>query len=215
MTQYLVYIDEEPRAQSLYSRRLQKAVGDGVAVKALEPERELDAMVSKIENFDDGELVSIVIDQKLDAAGTATYYGTDLVAQLRLLDHLIPIYILTNFVDDVNQNLGGVEYVLNKDDLQYEERLAVIGERVLRHVNVFQKILSERESRFEELLRKRFEAGLTADESAEYVNLKYHRERKSLASTFIEADELTQQIELAEAKLQEIESMLNPPTFKM
>jgi hypothetical protein len=202
----LIYIDEEPRARLLYRRRLQQCIGDEVEVIAIDPERELDVMVKKIE--DSVSLVSVVIDQKLTAAGTAGYLGTDLVAKLRLADHLMPIYILTNYVGDVDANLGSVEYVLNKDDLSNQEKLAAIGARVRRHINIFQQIIDKRERRFEELLRKRFESILDEVEAAEYTELKYQREKKYLASSFVENDELTKKIEAAEHKLRQIESML-------
>jgi hypothetical protein len=206
MTRCLIYIDEEPRARALYGRRLQQCIGDEVAVVSIDPEQALDAMVKTIE--DSANLVSVVIDQKLTAAGTAGYLGTDLVEKLRLSDHLMPIYILTNYVGDVDVNLGGIEYVLSKDDLSSTEKLATIGTRIRRHINIFQQILGKRELRFEELLRKRFGSELTDLEIAEYTELKYQREKKGLASSFIDNDLLTKKIEVAEAKLQEIEIML-------
>lgn len=202
----MIYIDEEPRARRLFGRRLGLCIGDEVQVIPLDPERELDAMVKKIENFPN--LVSIVIDQKLTAAGTAEYLGTELVEKLRLADHLMPIYILTNYAEDVDSNLGGIEYVLSKDDLIDTEKLMNIGARVRRHINIFQQIMDQRESRFEELLRKRFESNLSDAESNEFSKLKYQREKKSLAASFIGDDQLTKKILSAEAKLQEIEHLL-------
>lgn len=206
MKQYLIYIDEEDYARDIYGHILQSCIGDEVEVNAIPPDSNLDDMVNKIENC--VGLVSMVIDQKLTAKGTADYVGTDLVSKLRLVEPLIPIYILTNYADDVNQYLPSIDYVLSKDDLSDQVKLTAIGARIQRHINIFNQIKNDREQRFEELLRKRFEEPLNEKENLEYITLKYQRERKVLSSTFIDSDDLTKKIKAAEKKLESIEQML-------
>jgi hypothetical protein len=202
----VIYIDEEPRARDLLSRRLIRAVGTDIEVRAIEPERTLDAMMERIQAADN--LVSVIVDQKLTAAGTADYVGTELVAKIRMIDSMLPLYILTNYADDINAYLPDIEYVLSKDDLQDEEKLNAIGIRIRRHVNVFQQITGKRELRFEQLLRKGFEAELTAEENSEFGELKYQRERKNVASHLFENDHLKQKMSAAEAMLTNIENLL-------
>lgn len=206
MDQNIIYIDEELMARNLFPRRLQRYLNDEVKVISIDPLSDIDEMVEFIENYD--SLISVIVDQRLNVAGTASYLGTELVRKLRLVDQLMPIYILTNFVEDIDPSLGSVEYILNKDDFLTEDKLRSISERITRHVNIFNSILDERERRFEELLRKRFESPLSEEESKEFSLLKYSREKKSLASTFIDCDELTRKIEMAEAKLKEIENKI-------
>lgn len=206
MIKNVVYIDEEERARNLYSRRLQQHFTDDIKIIPMAPHQDIDAMVNTIEQQEN--LASIIVDQKLNAAGTASYIGTELVEKLRLVDKQIPIYILTNYVGDIDGSLGNIEYVLNKDDLQDKNKIKSITQRITRHINTFNHILNDRELRFEELLRKRFESNLSEEETNEFSSLKYSREKKSLASTFIEGDELAKKIDIAEAKLLEIENKI-------
>lgn len=202
----LIYIDEEPRARDLLGRRLIRAVGSDIEVLAIEPERNIDAMMDRIENADD--LVSVIVDQKLTAAGTADYVGTELVKRIRMIDNKMPLYILTNYADDISAYLPDIEYVLSKDDLQDETKLSAIGVRIRRHVDVFQHIIGRREMRFEQLLRKGFEGALTTDENAEFGELKYQRERKNIASNLFSTEDLKEKMAAAEATLANIENLL-------
>jgi len=202
----LIYIDEEPRARALLGRRLKKCVGDGINIVTIEPEKTVDEMILKIEEYED--LVSIVIDQKLTAAGTADYVGTELVTRFRLIDHVMPIYILTNYTHDVASDLATIEYVLNKDDLQDTEKLTSIGIRIRRHIDIFQSFQTKKEQRFEELLRKKFDEDLTVEEAKEFSDIKFQRERKIIASKLLENEEFLAKIAAAEKKLEEIEGRL-------
>lgn len=198
----LIYIDEEPRALDICGRRLQKAVGEEVAVIAIEPELSIGEMIEKVESY--SAVISIVIDQKLFATGTAQYTGTELAAALRRSDQITPIYILTNYSGDVDGELGSIEYVLSKADLGKAEKFPAIAARLRRHLNVFSRILDERENRFELLLRKHLESALNEKEVTEFSLLKYEREKKDISSTLISSRELSKRIEIAEATLAEI-----------
>ncbi|MBA4058236.1 MAG: hypothetical protein C0490_26200, partial [Marivirga sp.] len=152
MKAVVFYIDEEPMALHTMGKRLRRCFGDEVEVKAVEPGRTIADTLAFLK--DTPRLVSVIIDQKLSAKGTAEYVGTQLAAAIRRTDLKMPIYILTNFVDDVDGGMGEIEYVLSKSDLVDDNELPKIAARLRRHTNVYQDVLSTREARFEELLRK-------------------------------------------------------------
>lgn len=200
MKPIVLYIDEEPMALHTMGKRLRRCFGEEVEVKTLEPCRTIEETLRVINNV--AGLVSVVVDQKLSAAGTADFVGTQLATAIRQTDLKMPIYILTNFADDVDGTMGEIEYVLSKADITNDEELPKIAARLRRHVNIFQDVLTERESRFEELLRKGYEDRLTETEQDELAQLSYQRERK------ISAAELLSGIEL-KAKLDEAQTVLD------
>jgi len=190
----LIYIDDEPRARSLYSRRLGRAVGDEVTVVAVEPDETLHEM--------------LVIDQNLFANGVAQYLGTQLAEKLRLSDSLMPIYILTNHAEAVDPYIGSIEYVISKGSLEDQVKLDAIGARMRRHINIFKQILLEREVRFEQLLRKQFDSGLDESELTEFAVLKYGRERKDMAVNVLASSDVSKKLDEAEELIRAIEVRL-------
>jgi hypothetical protein len=206
MKPIVLYIDEEEMALHTLGKRLRRCFGDEVDVVTILPSSSIKEMIEKIEKFN--LLVSIVIDQKLFAAGTANYVGTDLATVVRKTDPKIPIYILTNFVDDVDGQSGDIEYVLAKDDISDDGRLPAISNRVRRHINIFQSVLQERELRFELLLRKGHEVALSAEEVEEFKNLSFERERKIAVAELLDGSELEKKLDIAESVLAKISASL-------
>ncbi len=207
MSAVVLYIDEEEMALHTMGKRLRRCFGPEVSVVTRLPAHTIEEMVKEIQSCE--SLVSIVIDQKLFAAGTATYVGTELAVVIRQIDRKIPIYILTNFVDDVDHELGDIEYVLAKDDLSDNNKIAAISARLARHVDIFQTILLERERKYEALLRKGYESTLTAVEVEEFTSLSYQRERKIAVTELLAGVELGKKLDAAEATLAEISALLN------
>lgn len=206
MKPIVLYIDEEEMALRTMGKRLRRCFGVEVDVIPIPPEQTIEMMIQKIETYH--PLVSVVIDQKLFVAGTATYVGTQLAGVIRQTNRNMPIYILTNFVDDVDNNLSDIEYVLAKDDLSDDIRLQTIATRLRRHINIFQNVLVQREIRFEELLRKGYEDTLTSAESDEFRNLSFQRERKIAVSELLDSMELERKLDAAQATLAEISASL-------
>ncbi|WP_431260839.1 hypothetical protein ACQ86G_12465 [Roseateles chitinivorans] len=154
------------------------------------------------------QLASIVIDQRLMAAGTADYLGTQLAERLRLQDKQIPLYILTNHAEDIDTFTGTVEYVLSKGDLATTEKIAAIGARIKRHMDIYSHIQGDREERFELLLRKRFDTSLNSDEEDEFQRLKFSRDREDLTVETPAKDRLLAKLDDAELQLKKIEESL-------
>jgi hypothetical protein len=206
MKPQVLYIDEEPMALRVMGKRLQRAFGPEVTITPILPEATISLMTQKIESF--APLVSVVIDQKLNAAGGPSYVGTELANAIRRMDHKMPIYILTNVADDVNPNLADVEYILSKDDMSDDTQLEAVGARLRRHINVFQDLLSAREVRFEELLRRGYEGPLNKEDEEEFRSLSFQRERQIVVTELLESVDLNKKLDAAEKTLAEIKASL-------
>lgn len=206
MKPVVIYIDEEPAALKVNGRALQKCIGSEATVVAIEPVMGIKNMVERILSHE--SVCSVVIDQKLKAAGTADYLGTELAAEMRSIDKKIPVYILTNFAQDLDGNDGNVEYILSKDDLAIEDRKTSISQRLRRHINVFNDIVSDRDERFEFLLRKSREQELSKEEIKEYEELGFYREKKILASELLDSAELQSKLKKVEDRLNKIKKTL-------
>jgi hypothetical protein len=206
MKAQVLYIDEEPMALRIMGRRLQRAFGNEVDVIPILPQATIPLMLEQIRSY--VPLVSIVIDQKLTAAGGASYVGTELANAVRRIDHKMPLYILTNVAEDLDANLADVEYILSKDDISDDAKLNTVANRLRRHINVFDDILTGRERRFEELLRKKYANSLDVQEDAEFSELSFQRERQMVVSELVGSEHIDKKLDEAEKKLADIKAFL-------
>lgn len=212
----VLWIDEEPRALSIFTVFLQECFGDEIFVIPKAPERKLGEMIDHI--CSQQNLVALVVDQRLKSTGMAEYTGIDLIERVRGLFPILPIYILTNHQDDIGDLDYQVEYVLEKDNLYDDNYINTLKARVRRHVDVYNVIMSDREIRFDELLRASLERELNSDEMKEMQELDYRRSKVILADEFVWAEKLKgkldQQSELLDRLRQDIESDQNKPEKK-
>ena len=206
----VLYIDEDKMARDTYSQVLQDCFGGGVVVEAVAPERDLATMLDAIRSRQSRqEIVSLVLDQRLKAAGTADFNGADLADALRRYFTSMPLYILTNYAEDVGDLVPSVEYVLSKDrladGLEYQRAVAA---RVRRHVSLLDPIMSAEEARYDELLRKSLSDELTTEESGELEKLAFRRSKPTLADEDIETRKMRQSLDEQERTLNQIRAHL-------
>lgn len=188
-------IDDDESELKTYRRELQKLMPDDVHIKAILPLPNMIDCSCKI--LSDKNTASIIIDEKLKKKGYAAYWGIDLAMSLRSIDSKVPIYILTNYVDDeeFEDNKWSVEYIIAKEDLIDKKKSRVIQARLIRHMNVYEDILGEREQRFSDLLRKSLNDTLTPDEMKELDDLDFKRQSPILASELEQLKELEDLVE--------------------
>lgn len=204
----VLYIDEEQTALESYGRVLRQQLPRDLEVVCRTPEPTIGKMVSLICGMR-ARVASIILDQHLEAAGTADYIGSELADAYRQLDNKIPIYILSNHPDDVDDNHQSIEYVLSKDDFSDGgEALKSATKRIVRHINTYGEILSENEQRFVDLLRRHVAAEITEAESAELEELKFWREVPVALEESALTLDLKKQLDEQELELQRIENLL-------
>lgn len=203
----IYFVDEDDDQRETFSLMLQECFPDNAQspkVFGVEPRPEVGDMRFLVE---DKDVVTIVLDEQLKDSGVAKYFGIELAEYLRGLNKKIPIYMLTSYPESEELVEGEmkVEDILSKQDLP--ARKEVVGARILRRINNYLDIATEREARFELLLRKSFSEELDGNEASEFEELGY------LRSAPFEIDEIysvesLRKLDALEAKILEIENNL-------
>lgn len=169
------FVDENKSELRTYCRVLQRAMPAHVRVEARLPYR---TMEEYLPILGDPSTFCIIIDQRLKNTGIAGYTGIELAEYMRSADTKMPIYILTNYKDEPDEFTGGewsVEDIIGKDELGDEQQLMVVMARMLRRIDVYEDVLSDREQRFRRLLRKALSDELGEEEMAELEELQLAR----------------------------------------
>ena len=202
------YIDDNFNSRILYRNILKRMFGPEVLVESIEPIPHLSKMLKFILSVDD--LVSLIIDERMNENGIAEYTGMELVEEIRKIKTKIPIYILTSYPGEVSENLFDIEYVINKDNLN-DELEKEYTSRFRRHIGLYSDILSERNQRYNDLLSKSFDESLTSEEASEFFEIDKFRNKSlyyddPIISKELE-DRLLKQNEKINELLKKIESL--------
>ena len=178
------YVDEDEIQSRTYVNELRMLLPSSVDVRAIYPPFRLkEDYLSVLGNPD---TACLVLDQRLKDAGTATYSGIELASYCRGVNSKIPIYILTNYARDdeekeeFSDDGWSVEQVIDKGSLNRDEYAKEIASRIIRHIDVYEDILSQRETRFRSLLRKSLNVRLNEEEQHEFETLQYERSQVTL-----------------------------------
>jgi hypothetical protein len=203
MSEIVIFIDDEETSRTMYSAALQDIYGDEYKVVAIAPETDIPAMTRTLERYE--RVVSIVIDEKLHVGVGTDYKGSQLVEAIRTTDKKLPLYSLTSEMGLIEPPFGSVEYIIDKSKIEIESYQSQLALLMRRHINSFNEIQNKRTQRFDELLKKSVETGLSAEEQNEYAELDFYRIRQALANEpVVAAGELDER----ERLLEEIEKQL-------
>lgn len=205
----VLYIDEEQVALDSYGRELRKNLPPELEIICTLPEPTLPLMLKFICSMRP-RIASIVVDEHLEVAGTADYIGSQLADAYRQLDSKIPIYILSNHPDEIDDNLESVEYILSKDDFaDGGPALESAIKRMVRHINAYEQIVDEREQRFVILLKKYVLSEISIEEAKELNELKFWREAPAAIEESTMTVELKRKLDEQEDILNNIEQLLS------
>ena len=200
-------IDENEHEVRTSLRILRRILPESILIKPIfPPYREKTDYHALLQ---DPATACIIIDQRLKDTGIANYSGIELANYLRSIDTKVPIYILTNFIDDFHKSQGNtwiVEDVLDKGSFSGDEgRRMEIAARIVRRINVFEDILGEREKRFHELLSKSFDQELSQDELTELRSLQEARMNSVLVDELKQLSALEQELDKYKSILSKLE----------
>lgn len=204
----IYFVDEDDDQRETFSLMLQACFPDNAQspkVFGVEPRPEVGDMRFLVE---DKDVVTIVLDEQLKDSGVAKYFGIELAEYLRGLNKKIPIYMLTSYPESEELVEGEmkVEDILSKQDLP--ARKEVVGARILRRIDNYLDITTEREARFELLLRKSFSEELDGNEASEFEELGYLRSAPFEIDEIYSAESL-KKLDALDAKILEIENSLH------
>jgi DNA-binding NarL/FixJ family response regulator len=206
----IYFVDENNDQRNTYRDMLRRGLPNGSdtpEVLGVAPMTNLSDMDYLVQ---DPEVGAIILDERLKDLGTATYFGIELASHLRALDPNIPIYILTNEPDseEIEGNQAVVEGILSKQSLRKD--IDVVCSRILRGINTYTQIKTERENKFEELVRKSMSDKLTPDEEESLKNMDFYRSRAHQVDE-IAFEKDCDRLRALDDKLKHIEGLLNKP----
>lgn len=188
------YVDEDETQSRTYVNELRMLLPSSLDVQAIYPPfRTKEEYLPILEN---PRTACLVFDQRLKETGMATYSGIELASYIRRVNSKIPIYILTNYARDdeekeeFSDKRWSVEQIIDKGGLNRDEYAKEVASRILRHINVYEDILGQREAKFRSLLQKSLILGLTEDEQVEFEKLQFERLQVTLASELPEKQKL-------------------------
>ncbi|GAB7222874.1 hypothetical protein VoSk93_20900 [Vibrio owensii] len=194
----ILFIDDDQQIRDTYKDSMEFMFDDGFEIVCLDVKESLGDMMQVLADYPD--TVSYFVDENLKHSGVATYSGIELIDEVRKINTKVPIYILTSAAGEVDKYLGNIEFVIDKNDWEDEEREGDLKQRFYRHINRYKDIKSKQAKRFDELFEKSLFGSLTDDEAEEFRALNLGRSKiladerliseKSITELNVASDEL-------------------------
>lgn len=186
----IVFIDDDNDIRDTYKLSMELMFGDEFEIVCLDVETTLKDMMTVLDGI--SGKVSYFVDENLKHSGKATYTGIELIEEIRKIDTKIPIYILTSTADEIEQYLGDIEFVIDKNDWESDDEEDNLKQRFLRHIHTYKDIKSEQAKRFDELFEKSLFSTLTAEEVEEFNVLNLGRSKKLVDERLISEESLAE-----------------------
>ncbi len=186
--------------------------------KTLPPNVRVDAILARARLHDYSDVMSnrdtacIIIDERLKETGVANYQGIELANYLRGINTKIPIYILTNYAEEIDEFADcqwTVEDIISKSDMTVEKQKKAVVARILRRIDVYQDIIEVRQQRFRSLLKKSLNSELTVDEESELGELQLERSSAILADELLVLRQVNEVIRAHERLMELLERRPN------
>ncbi|WP_192891074.1 response regulator transcription factor [Vibrio bathopelagicus] len=186
----IVFIDDDKDIRDTYKLSMEFMFEDEFDIVCLDVETTLREMMTVLDGIT-GK-VSYFVDENLKHTGNATYSGIELIEEVRKIDSKIPIYILTSTADEIDQYLGNIEFVIDKNDWESEEDEDNLKQRFLRQIHIYKDIKSEQAKRFDELFEKSLFSTLNDSELEEFDILNLGRSKKLVDERLISESSLAE-----------------------
>jgi hypothetical protein len=153
---------------------------------------------------------AVLIDHHLSDGAGVPYEGTDVAEFLRMLRAELPIYILTNYGPDAEeQGSDAADSIIDKQNVRKHTEVYIA--RILRGMQRYDEALTGKKQRIKELVDKKIASGLNEEEERELTVLRADISRPvdlPLARQTEQHEVLLQQKEQQIGKLQDLASHL-------
>jgi FixJ family two-component response regulator len=124
----------------------------------------------------DPETGAVIIDERLSEYAGVDYTGLQVADFLRTLRPELPIYILTNYANEIADDQGeSVEFIIDKKTVRKAAKVYVA--RILRAMQQYEAALMEQQRRLKELIDRKLAGELSVKEGAELQQLRAAIER--------------------------------------
>ena len=211
-TTLVTLIDDNAEDLELYGRLLEQQ--GSFKISGINP-RDRNSIESYTNLASIGEVDAVVIDQRLDELTGVGYDGIGVADYLRSLRPELPIYILTQYSDDLGSRAMAVESIISKKE--FNNSPDVFAHRILRAARRYKDALSEKHQRFLELIDMKTKGDINPDFAKELDQLRAEIERvetivldKKLSQPREERSKERKLLEEVLGRLREIGSDLPP-----
>jgi hypothetical protein len=124
----------------------------------------------------DPETGAVIIDERLGVYAGVDYNGLQVADFLRTLRPELPIYILTNYANEIADDQGeSVEFIIDKKTVRKAAKVYVA--RILRAMQQYEAALTDQQRRLKELIDRKLADELSEEEEAEFQQLRAAIER--------------------------------------
>lgn len=177
MNKSVFFIDDDERERRGSGDVLRELFEDTtILIETLEPLASLAEYSTFVANH---SAAALILDERLNTTGVATYTGIELAAHLRAIGGGLPIFILTNFPpDEFPQNGWAVENIFAKRAVltnPASPEAEAFKLRLSRQIETYGASLAEREQRYHDLLVKSATDEFSAQENEELSALESDR----------------------------------------
>jgi CheY-like chemotaxis protein len=184
----IIFIDDDKAIRDTYEISMNLMFNGEFHVVCLDVQASLKDMMTVLDDYPDK--VSYFVDENLKYSGVATYTGIELIDEIRKIDTKIPIYILSSAADDIDNLIGNIEFVIDKNDWEDEDREDDLKQRFYRHINTYKDIKSAQARKFDELFEKSLFSTLSEEELNEFNALNLGRSKKLVDEKLISEESL-------------------------
>ena len=124
----------------------------------------------------DPETGAVMIDERLGEFAGVDYTGLQVADFLRTLRPELPIYILTNYANEIADDQGqSVEFIIDKKTVRKAAKVYVA--RILRAMQQYEAALMKQQRRLKELIDRKLAGELNEEEETELRQLRAAIER--------------------------------------
>jgi hypothetical protein len=154
----------------------------------------------------DPETGAVIVDERLGEYAGVNYTGMKVAEFLRGLRPELPIYILTNYANEIPVGEGGtVENIVDKNALRKAPLVHI--KRILRAMQQYEAALTEQQQRFRELIDRKLSGDLDESEEIELQQLRVAVERPFASIEIEQERQWEKNLQRQEEQLARLEKM--------
>ena len=154
----------------------------------------------------DPETGAVIIDERLSEFTGVDYTGLQVADFLRALRPELPIYILTNYANEILDDQGeSVEDIIDKKTVRKAAKVYVV--RILRAMQQYEAALTEQQRRLKELIDRKLSGELSEEEEAELQQLRAAIERPFAPAEIEHEHRWDEELQRQEEQLERLEKI--------
>jgi hypothetical protein len=154
----------------------------------------------------DDSVSAVIVDQFLAENTGVAYEGLDVAEYLRVIAPALPVFVLTNFAGELEEQAGAVDLVITKGNMRKHSETYIA--RILRRIGQYREALGEQQLRLQELLDLELSEDLDATEERELTELRKGIERPSDITLLRSGQRKDLEIEHNEERTRTLEALL-------